>query len=76
MDMLFWGLTLGMVGKVFLGIAVISVHWRIVKEHKIDRVVLTEMRRERNLAFVGIALIVAGYAFELISYGYFGGVWG
>lgn len=67
---LFWGLTLGIIGKVILGIAVVSVHWRIVKEHKIDGKVLTEMRRERNLAIFGVIFMILGYLLELVSYGY------
>ncbi|MBL7045546.1 MAG: hypothetical protein ISR99_00740 [Parcubacteria group bacterium] len=70
MDLLFWGLTLGVVGKVLLGFTVISVHLKIVKEHKIDRLVLKEMRKERNLAILGILFIVVGYVLELMFYGY------
>jgi len=69
-DLLLTGLTIGMIGKVLLGVAVISVHWRIVKEQRIDKVVLTEMRKERNLALLGIVLIVTGYLFEITSFGY------
>jgi hypothetical protein len=70
MDLLFWGLTTGMIGKVILGYTVISVHWKIVKEHKIDNAVLKEIRRERNLALFGIALILLGYLMEISFYGY------
>lgn len=68
MDLLFWGLTIGIIGKVILGFTVMSVHWKIVKEHKIDRAVLTEMRRERNLAFLGIVFMIVGYVLELMFY--------
>jgi len=70
LDLLFWGLTIGTIGKVLLGITVISVHWKIVKEHKIDNKVLKEMRKERNVALLGIALVVTGYFFEIVFYGY------
>jgi len=73
MNLLFWGLTFSIIGKVSLGIAVMMVHWRIVKEHKIDRVVLTEMRREKNLALIGIILMIIGYLLELIFYDIFPG---
>lgn len=69
MDLLFWGLTFGVVGKVLLGITVILVHWKIVKEHKIDQIVLKEMRRERNVALLAIAFILLGYIFELMFFG-------
>ena len=70
MALLFWGLTFALVGKVTLGIAVMMVHSRIVKEHHIDRVVLTEMKRERNVAFVGIILMIVGWVLELFFYGF------
>ena len=71
MDLLFWGLTLGVVGKVLLGITVIKVHSKIVKEHKIDGAVLSEMRSEKNLAILGIIFMVVGYILEALFYGYF-----
>ena len=67
---LFWALTLGTTGKIVLGFTVMSVHWKIVKEHKIDQVVLREMRNERNLAILGIMLIFVGYLMEISFYGY------
>ena len=73
-NLLFWGLTLGIIGKVLLGVTVIAVHLKIVKEHKIDGVVLKEMRRERNLAIVGIIFMIVGYILEVLyyqSYGFF-----
>jgi MFS superfamily sulfate permease-like transporter len=66
---LFWGITISMIGKVLLGVTVMMVHWKVVKEHKIDRVVLKEMRRERNLAFLGILFILVGYYLELVGNG-------
>jgi len=69
-NLLFWGLTLGVVGKVLLGVTVMLVHWKIVKEHKIDKLVLREMRREWGLAFFAIILILIGYVLELMFYGF------
>ncbi len=71
MDLLFWGLTLGIVGKVILGLTVVSVHWKIVKEHKIDGAVLKEMRKERNFAIAGIVFMVLGYILEVLFYDFF-----
>ena len=70
MSLLFWGLTLGVVGKVLLGVTVMMVHGKIVKEHQIDKLVLREMRREWGLALIAIILILIGYALELIFYGF------
>lgn len=71
MDLLFWGITLGVIGKIILGFTVIKVHWKIVKEHKVDGAVLREMRREKNLAIIGIISMVVGYILEAMFYGYF-----
>lgn len=70
MDFLFWGITLGVAGKIMLGLAVMMVHWRVVKEHKIDKRVISEMRRERNIALIGIILILVGYILEMLFFGY------
>lgn len=64
-DLLFWGITLGFLGKVLLGITVIRVHGRIIREHHIDEIVLKEMRSEKLLAIAAIMLIVIGYFLEI-----------
>ncbi len=70
MNLLFWGLTVGVVGKVLLGAAVLRAHAGILHEHKIDGVVLKAMRKERWITIVGLLLIVFGYLCEIIFYGY------
>jgi len=69
-SMLFWGLTLGLVGKVLLGATVIMVHSKITHEKHIDGIVLMEMKRERVIALFAISLIVLGYILEIGAYGY------
>lgn len=70
LDMLFLGITFGVVGKILLGITVMLVHHKIVTEHKIDKVVLSEMRRESRLALAGIIFIAVGYILEITHFGY------
>lgn len=70
MYILLAGLTIGTLGKVLLGVTVIAVHWRIFKEHKIDKQVLKELKRERMFGLIGIGLIILGYFFELYFYTY------
>ena len=70
MDILFIGLTFGIVGKVMLGLSVILVHGKIAHDHRIDGPVLREMKRERNIAMVGIAFMVLGYFLELAAFDY------
>ncbi|NQV93383.1 hypothetical protein HQ403_02690 [Candidatus Kaiserbacteria bacterium] len=71
MDLLFWGMTISVVGKVLLGVTVIRVHSKIVHEHKVDGAVLKEMRKEKILAILGVFFMVVGYILEAMFYGYF-----
>jgi hypothetical protein len=68
MNLLFWGVTLSFLGKMVLGVAVLRVHLGILKEHKIDNVVLNAIRREQVFTLIGIGLIVIGYALEAYFY--------
>jgi len=70
MNLLIFAITLGTAGKVILGIAVLRVHVHILKEHKIDNVVLKSMRKEQIVTIFGLGLIVIGYMIEV--YFYFG----
>ena len=71
MDLLLIGMTLSMLGKVVLGICVLSVHAKILKEHRIDSDVLSRMSHERYVAILGITFIIVGYLAEIASFGYF-----
>lgn len=66
--MLYLGLTLGMIGKLMLGFAVWRVHAFIIREHKIDGVVLSAMKRERYVTALGTLLLLLGYLLELYFY--------
>ncbi|MBX9906434.1 hypothetical protein K2X96_00880 [Patescibacteria group bacterium] len=65
---LYTALTLGTIGKLILGIAVLRVHAYIIKEHRIDDVVLRAMKRERYITVGGVILILIGYAMEIYFY--------
>lgn len=69
MNLLFWGITLGVLGKVLVVVAVLHMHHSLVKEHRIDRTVLFTYRQERVLTFIGLILIVLGYLLEVYFYG-------
>lgn len=68
MSLLLWGLTVGTVGKLILGIAVLRVHAGILREHHIDDIVLHAIKRERYVTLVGLLLIVIGYVLEVFFY--------
>ncbi len=69
--MLFWGLTIGLLGKILLGTAVILVHSKITHEKRIDGIVLMEMHREQHIAIVGMTLMILGYLLEIAAFGFF-----
>lgn len=61
------GHTLDVVGKVMVAYTAIRVHHRVWVEHKIDRKVFSEMKREQRIGFLGIVLIILGYLLEIPS---------
>ncbi len=67
-------LGIGTLGKIVLGFAVWRVHAHILEEHRIDKVVLQSIRRERYVTLFGIALIVIGFILEVVFYQSVGGV--
>jgi len=68
MLLLYAAITLGTFGKLVLGLAVLRVHWLILKEHKIDTTVLISMRHEQLITIFGMVCIVAGYLLEMYFY--------
>ncbi|OGH59846.1 MAG: hypothetical protein A2725_02415 [Candidatus Magasanikbacteria bacterium RIFCSPHIGHO2_01_FULL_33_34] len=54
-------------GEITIAYTVISVHHRVMKEHKIDNNVFKEMHREQKIALIGITLIVIGYVLNVIT---------
>jgi uncharacterized membrane protein YidH (DUF202 family) len=70
MNILFWALTIGVIGKVLLAIGVLVAHSGILHEHRIDREVLRRFRWEHSITILGITLIVIGYFMEVYFYGF------
>lgn len=69
MNLLFWGLTIGIIGKIMLGVGVIVAHGKLAHEQRIDQAVLRSFRTEHILTVTGIILMIAGYFMELYFYG-------
>ena len=61
------GTTFDFIGKVLIGITVLLVHSRVIKEQKINITVLKEMKREQSLGLLGIVFIIIGYVVHVIS---------
>jgi hypothetical protein len=68
MNLLFWGMVMGTVGKVILGLAVLRVHMIILREQKIDGAVLRSMKREQLITIFGILFIIFGFFLESYFY--------
>lgn len=70
MNLLFWGLTVSMIGKVLLAAGVIIAHTELAHEMKVDNLVLKSFKLERILTIAGVFLIVIGYFMEIYFYGF------
>jgi hypothetical protein len=70
MNLLFWGRTVSVIGKVMLATGVLMAHSSLEHEHKIDSVVIKMFHIERALTLLGISLIVVGYAMEIYIYNF------
>ena len=70
MNLLFWGLTVSMLGKVLLAVGVLKAHSQIAHEHRIDAKVLRTFRLEMWITLAGLAFILGGYAMEVYFYGF------
>jgi hypothetical protein len=70
MNILFWGLTIGVVGKVLVVAGVLVAHSGILHEHRIDNLVLRRFRLEHTITVLGLLLIIVGYFMEIYFYGF------
>lgn len=70
MNLLFWGLTIGLSGKILLVVGVLLAHNQIAHEQKIDNLVLRSFRKEKVLTILGLLLIIVGYLMEVYFYGF------
>ena len=61
-------MTFGAIGKILVILSVLHMHHSLVREHRIDKIVLLSYQQERLLTFIGLILIVLGYVFELFFY--------
>jgi hypothetical protein len=67
-SLLFWGLTIRVLGELLIIYSVIRVHIRIVQEHKLDKKVYRSIGKEKTMAVIGIIFIIFGYFLEIAHY--------
>jgi hypothetical protein len=68
MNILFWGLTVSLIGKVLVVCGVLFAHAKIKHEHRIDKMVLASFRTEFVITVIGLLLIIFGYFLEIYFY--------
>lgn len=68
MIILIAGMTIGLIGKVMLGIAVIRVHMHLALERKVDSDVISAIKREKYVTAAAIILMVVGYILETLYF--------
>ncbi len=61
------GHTLDVVGKIMIAYTALAVHYRVRREHRIDKRVFRTMRKEHWVGILGIILIILGYFLKLPS---------
>ena len=61
------GLTFEFIGTILIAISVFKVHTNVMRERKIDKNIIEEIRKERYLTLVGIILIILGYLLQLLT---------
>jgi len=60
-------LTLDTVGTLFIAWAALSVHHKVLNDHKIDSEVYRRMKREQILGITGIIFVIVGYLLNVFT---------
>lgn len=68
MNLLFWALTIGVVGKILLAVGILKVHYVMAQERNIDDRVIHSFKYEKVVTLTGVFLIIVGYLCELYFY--------
>lgn len=68
MNILFWGLTIGALGKVLVAIGILKVHHIMALEQRINEKVIHSFAFEKALTILGVIFIFVGYLMELYFY--------
>jgi hypothetical protein len=71
MSLLFLGMTMSVIGKGMLGLAIIWVHITMATERTIDELVIKAFRRETIITVIALLLIGLGYFLEVYALGGF-----
>lgn len=61
-------ITLDTLGKVMVAFTALRVHHRVLKEHKIDKIVFFEMRHEQVIGILGVLFIIIAYGMKMFEH--------
>ncbi len=61
-----WGTILEFIGTMMIGLAVLKVHARVGRDHRIDAPVIHLIMREQKMTVVGMTLIAIGFVLHLL----------
>lgn len=61
MSIEFIALTFDIIGKIMIAYTALKVHHRFRKEHRVDDMVFTAMKKEQTIGILGIVFIILGY---------------
>ena len=64
----FWAMTFDFVGKILIALTALLTHRILIKERKIDDLVLKDMKLEVGAGVLGIAFIIIGYVLNLMTF--------
>ena len=67
-NILFWATTSDFIGKFLIAITALLAHRIIIKEKRIDKLVLKDMKLEIGTAVFGLIMLVIGYILHFIYF--------
>lgn len=66
MSLEFYALLFQTPGTIMIAYAALSVHHRVLHEHKIDNDVFRSMRKEQHTGKIGVLMVIIGFVLELV----------
>lgn len=61
------GFVIHTLGELMVAFTVLRVHGQVVRDHKLDKKVFTQMRLEQWLGMAGVTCIILGFVLELLA---------
>lgn len=59
-------LVLEFIGTMIIGLTILRVHLRLSYEHKIDKFVIEDIKKEKTITIIGLILITLGFVVNFI----------